>query len=84
MFELPKPDKILFLKISPETSVERKKREKNGDIDRYEENLNFLHKVARMYEKLVSENILGPWYVIDGEKSIENVFEQVKKVLNTK
>ncbi len=82
IFGVPKPDVIIFLKISPETSIKRKNNEKSGNIDRNEKNMELLVKVNAMYEKLAEGSVFGPWHVIDGEKPIEEVFEQVKKILD--
>lgn len=81
MFEVPKPDKILLLKISPETSIKRKHKENDGDLDRFERNAELQTNVSVMYDKLVQDSVFGSWYVIDGEKPVEEVFDQIKKVL---
>jgi dTMP kinase len=80
IFRLPKPDVILYLKISPETSIKRKKGEKEH-LDRNEANRAFLEKVSASYENLVKNQMWSSWFVIDGEKSPEEVFGQIKKVL---
>jgi len=80
IFRLPKPDVILYLKVSPETSIKRKKGEKKN-LDRNEADRAFLEKVSVSYENLVKNQVWGSWFVIDGEKSIEDVFSQIKKVL---
>ncbi|MCX6814406.1 MAG: dTMP kinase [Candidatus Aenigmarchaeota archaeon] len=80
IFRLPKPDMILYLKVSPEISIKRKKVEKRN-LDRNEENKAFLENVSKSYESLVKNQTWGSWFVIDGEKSIEQVFSQIKKVL---
>jgi len=80
IFSLPKPDIILFLKISPVTSIRRKKKEKEH-LDRNESDRAFLEKVSASYESLVKGQVWSSWFVIDGEKSKEEVFSQIKKVL---
>ncbi len=80
MFNLPKPDMILFLKVSAETSMKRKMDEKS-DLDRNEENKTLLEKLSVFYDDLARRQVFGNWFVLDGEKSKEEVFEQVKKVL---
>lgn len=74
-----KPDAILYLKVSPETGMKRKKSQK-GEIDRHEEDLNLQKRVSRAYDELAQENFLGKWFVIDAEKSPEDVFSQIRKV----
>jgi thymidylate kinase len=80
MFRLPKPDFILFLKISPETSIKRKRGEKR-DLDRNEVDSSLHHQVSESYESLTKNQVWGKWFVIDGEQSREEVHAQVKKVL---
>lgn len=80
MFELPKPETIIFLKISADTSMERKLKEK-PELDRNEENKELMRNMAVFYEKLIKENIYSNWKVVDGEKTKEKVFEEIKKIL---
>jgi len=82
-FKLPKPDWVIFLKISPETSIERKFKEKKY-LDRNEANKKFLGKLARFYERMIKSKVFSRWEIIDGEKSIPEVFEDVKKKLSIK
>jgi dTMP kinase len=80
LFEVPKPDIVLFLKVSPKTSMQRKLKEKT-DLDRNESDKTFLEKLSLFYEQLIKDQVFSQWYALDGEKSKEEVFEQVKKVL---
>ena len=82
-FKLPKPDLIIYLKVSPEVSMSRKYKEKK-DLDRNEADKKFLKKIWDSYEKLIKGKIFSKWVVIDGEKSIEEVFSQIKKIVNEK
>jgi dTMP kinase len=84
MFKIPKPDLTIYVKISPETSMARKAKEKSGDLDRNEKDLKFLTDLTERYEYLSNNNIFCEWEVIDGEQSIENVFSQIVEVLNKK
>jgi dTMP kinase len=81
MFEVPKPDIVMYLKISPETSLKRKYGEKGGNLDRNEADKEKQQRLSDYYDKLVREQVWSSWYVIDGELSIEEVFGQVRKVL---
>jgi len=81
MFRLPKPDYVFYLKISPETSMKRKAMEKGGDVDRNERNIDLQERLARKYDSVSSESVFGRWFTIDGEKPVEEVFSQVRKVL---
>lgn len=60
--------------------MERKLKEKNS-LDRNESDKNLMENLAVFYEDLAKRQIFSNWYAIDGEKSKEEVFEQVKKVL---
>ena len=76
-----KPDIVFFLKISPETSFERKKKEKGDDIDRNEGDVELQQRMLVRYNGLASDNVFGRWVVLDGEKPIEGVFEEIKSAL---
>jgi len=80
LFNMPKPDFVFYLKIHPRTGIERKIREKHT-LDRNESNEKFLKNVAAVYNKLAKRKIFGKWVVINGEKSKEEVFEDVKRTL---
>jgi dTMP kinase len=80
IFQIPKPDIIIYLKVSPETSIKRKFKEKNS-LDRNEENKEFLGQVGKFYDDLIEKQIFGKWIVINGEKPKEEVFGDVRKVL---
>ena len=78
LFGLPKPNLIIYLKVKPEISIKRKYKEKKK-LDRNEADKLFLTRVAKYYQKLIKRQIFGKWVVIDGEKSINKVTEQIKK-----
>jgi dTMP kinase len=80
IFFLPRPDLIIYLKISPKTSIKRKYHEKRS-LDRNEKDKKFLGQLGNFYKKLIKNSVFGKWIVIDGEKPIKEVFEEVKKYL---
>ncbi|RLJ09983.1 MAG: dTMP kinase [Candidatus Aenigmatarchaeota archaeon] len=80
LFEIPKPDMAIYLKVSPDVTVERKYKEKE-ELDRNEANKEFLEKVSKVYDDLVKNQVFTSWFVVDAEKSIEEVFDQIKKIL---
>jgi dTMP kinase len=82
-FKLPKPDLIIYLEVSPETSTKRKLREK-GSLDRNEVNRKFLSRLAKFYKGLIKKRIFGKWVVIDGEGTVKEVFEKVNKIIKKK
>lgn len=70
------PDLTFFLKVNPETCIQR--IESRGKRKTLFEKKEKLKTVWQTYEVLTKkfENI----YLIDGEKPIEKVFEEIKKV----
>jgi len=58
--DLPKPDLVLILDVSPKVSFERKKQLR----DVHEENLSYLRKVREAYLRLARKH---EWKIIDGE-----------------
>lgn len=81
LFELPEPDLVFYLDISPEVSIKRKEEEKGRELDRHEKNKRFLKKLRKEYLRFAKESSFGEWTVIDGEKSKQEVFEEIKKQL---
>ncbi|MAH51365.1 dTMP kinase [Candidatus Pacearchaeota archaeon] len=81
--QMPIPDFIFLVDISVETAGERRRKEsKDGgrvSEHKFEKSRKFLAKVRENYLKLKGllpeENII----IIDGEKGIEEIFEEVKK-----
>ncbi len=79
-FGLPEPDLIIYLKISPETSMKRKIKEKRN-LDRHEADEKFLGELGKSYERLIKKQIFSRWITIDGEKPAKEVFEEIKSKL---
>jgi dTMP kinase len=59
--ELPKPDLVLILDVSPRTSFRRKKQRR----DVHEDDLSYLNKVRSTYLRLAKKY---RWTVVDGER----------------
>lgn len=82
---LRKPDLTMYIRISPEESYKRKSKQKGiENMDRHEENKEFLKSLYSAYEKMSQENIFCDWTVIDGEKPIEEVSKDILEVINKK
>ncbi len=79
-FKLPQPDLIIYLKVSSDTSIKRKLKEKKS-LDRNEADKKFLTRLTEFYKKLIAKQVFGRWVVTDGEKSIREVFEEVKRII---
>ena len=80
IFSMPVPDHIIYLKVSPETSIKRKKKEKKS-LDRNEKDRKSLKGVGQFYLKLASGNVFGKWDVINGEQKAEKVSFGIRNVL---
>ncbi len=79
----PEADAILYIDISPETSMKRKQKEK-GSLDKHEKNKQFLTNVREYYMKEIENNVLGQWFVIDGERTIEDIQKNIIEILSKK
>ena len=85
LFNLPKPDLCIYIKISPETSYARKLEQKGlTSMDRHEEDKKFLSALYDNFEKMSKKKIFCDWETIDGEKPIGQVFAQITDLLNKK
>ncbi len=71
------PDTTLIFDVSAETAIRRLK-EKNKDLDEYEKE-EVLRRVRPNY--LYFSSIYPGCHVINGERSLEEVFEEVKFVI---
>lgn len=73
---LPKANLVIVMDITVDTSFKRMGREK----DRYERNRAFLERVRDSYLKLSKK---FNWHVIDGERSVNDVFSDIKKIVES-
>jgi len=73
---LPKANLVIVMDITVDTSFKRMGREK----DRYERNRAFLERVRDSYLKLSKK---FNWHVIDGEQSVNDVFSDIKKIVES-
>lgn len=73
------PDLTFFLKVSPKICIERIKKDR-FEITLFEKE-KILKRVWQNYEKLAKkfENI----HIINGERKIEEIFENIKKIINS-
>lgn len=78
---IPKPDLVIFIRVSPETAIKRKMKEKNN-VDIYEREMEIQKRVNEMYEKMAREKIFAKeWETVDGEKDIEEVAKDIEKIV---
>jgi dTMP kinase len=80
IFKLLKPDLIIYLKISPDTSIQRKLKEKKK-LDRHESNKKFLNNLTIFYQNLIKNRILGEWMIVNGERSIDKISKEIIKIV---
>lgn len=75
------PDLNIFFDIRPEVGFSRINKNSNREVNRLDlEKIDFHYKVREGYTKLYEEN--KAYFVkIDAEKSIEEVFSTVKKII---
>jgi dTMP kinase len=76
-FGLIKPDKVIYLRISPKTSFERKLQQK--ELDRHEGDKKFLNVLFNNFEKTARE---CNWEVVDGERPIDKVTKDIINIIN--
>jgi dTMP kinase len=81
LFDFVKPDLIIYLKVSAEISMIRKKKEKTN-LDLFEKDLEFREKVSKKYDELADKNVFGKWFVVDSEKSIDEVATEIEDEVN--
>lgn len=77
------PDLTFLLDVSVETGLER--RNKTNKMDRLDmETGEFHEKVRKAYLKLAKENDHDRWIVIDAEKGIDEIAEEIWKAVKKK
>jgi dTMP kinase len=75
------PDLNIFFDIRPETGFSRINRNSDREVNRLDlEKIDFHYKVREGYTKLYEEN-KSDFAKINAEKSIEEVFLEVKKII---
>lgn len=74
---LPRPSMTVLLDIAPETAVARKA----SDRDRYERDLALQKRVRESYRRLARQE---GWLVLDGERSRDEVAEDVFRETTTR
>lgn len=73
----PEPDITIYLDVSPETAMKRINKRAKQTV-KYEQ-LELLRKVRNEYLRMKSNK----FKIINGEKTIQEVYEEVKAVINT-
>jgi dTMP kinase len=72
---LPKADLVIVIDIKTDTLFTRSK---NSVIDTFEKDRELIRKVKKTYRLLAKK---FTWYVVDGEKSVDDVHSQVLRIV---
>ncbi len=79
--EFPTPDLIFLIDLPVNEAIKRIRKDKRKEEQKFEKNKDFLEKTRQNYLKLKqllpNENII----IINGSKTIEEIFENIKKHL---
>lgn len=76
------PDATLFYDLDPEISIQRRIRDTGGEMNRLDNEKMEFHKKTREGFHLVAEMFPERYHVIDSNKSIADVFEDTKRVID--
>jgi len=78
---LPVPDITFIVDVSAKTAMERLRKEPTGE-HKFEKNLEFLDKIREQMLKAVKIMNEDHIYIINGERGIDEIFEEIKVILN--
>jgi len=80
--DLPVPDMTFIIDVSAEEAANRMQKEKHRNEHKFEANLDFSKKLREKHNKAkeILEKQGEKIFVINGEKTPEEVFEEVKRV----
>ncbi len=77
LVDLTVPSVIFYLDIPADVAFFRKRKEK-GMGDRFEEDISFLGKVRKIYERLIEEEFpISGWIRLDGREKAGDVYKQI-------
>ncbi len=79
-YGIPKPDLVIYIDVPVEVAIERKKKDK-GKLDVHESDIEFLKKVREKYLENANNNVFGKWIIINGNKSIDEVTQDIIDVI---
>lgn len=79
---LPKPSVVFYLEIPVDVALSRKRKQK-GIGDRFEEDILYLKKVKKFYERLIGENFCSThWIKLDGTNKRELIQDKILLKVN--
>jgi dTMP kinase len=82
-FGIPKPDMIVFLDVDPKVAMQRKLAEEGHEegLDIFERSIEKQENLRKGFLELAEQNDWTKWAVVDGNHSIQEVTQEIVKVL---
>jgi len=82
--KMPKPDIAIYIDVDPVTAIKRKEKEQGHDegMDIFERSINNQIALRKAFKRMVKEAVFCRWKEVDGMGSINEVTDQIVKVLN--
>lgn len=75
-----KPDNVILLDIPAEVSQDRKQKQKQ--LDRYEEDISYLRIVRENFLRLKKERFLTPnWHKVDSTRDVQDIHNDILDIL---
>jgi len=71
---LPQSDYVIYLRVTPETSLKRKDAR-----DRFEADSKFLSRVSQVYDALA---VPPRWFIVNGERETDIIHYEIMKTLS--
>lgn len=83
-FGIPKPDLVIFIDVDPKIAMSRKMAEDGHDegLDIFERNISKQQKLRDAFTNMAKKNVWTEWEIIDGNLTIDEVKDNVIKILN--
>jgi len=79
-FKIEVPDAVYYLNVDPEVAIKRKGGE-DKEKNRREKDFDFIKKTHKQYQMLVYQQVWTKWVEIDGNKSVDEVTNNIYNVL---
>lgn len=74
----PKPEKVFYIDVDFDIALERTARKRGEEVfENYDKNIAFLKEVKSRYDLMFQYQYRGTWIKIDGNKSLDEVYEQI-------
>jgi len=82
-FEIPVPDLTIYLDVDPQIAYDRKINEPGHSegLDMFEKSLDKQKRLRDIFKRMVKENIYCNWKMIDGNRSVEEVRDDIISIV---